>query len=179
MNPVDCNAHWYLIQTKPRQDARAEQNLVRQQYTCFVPLVPPAPSASGLRRRVVAQEYLFPGYLFIRLSSVENWYPIRSTRGVNRVVAFGGQPCRVSDALIEHIRQRVEQPLGATTSGTFAQGDTVMIRAGGTELQAIFLSEDGDERAVILLNLLQREQRISLPRSSLQAATVTLGALAY
>ncbi|WP_332455243.1 transcription termination/antitermination NusG family protein, partial [Pseudomonas fragi] len=35
-------------------------------------------------------ESLFPGYLFIHMPPGANWAPLRSTRGVARVVAFGG-----------------------------------------------------------------------------------------
>lgn len=171
MNDFDSNANWYLIQTKPRQEARAEEHLLRQQYDCFRPLQPRA-SAAAVRSRRVVEEDLFPGYLFIRLDCNDSWYPIRSTRGVSRIVAFGGMPCPVPDSLIEHIRQRMQAPIAsAPVAHPFAQGETVLVRTGESELQAIFLCEDGEERAVILLNLLQREQRISLPRSSLQRIT--------
>lgn len=171
MNDFDSNANWYLIQTKPRQEARAEEHLLRQQYECFRPLQARTPAATRASRRVV-EEDLFPGYLFIRLDCNDSWYPIRSTRGVSRIVAFGGMPCPVPDSLIGHIRQRMTQPQTlAPAAHPFAQGETVRVRTGDSELQAIFLCEDGDERAVILLNLLQREQRISLPRSSLQRVT--------
>jgi len=142
MNDFDSNANWYLIQTKPRQEARAEEHLLRQQYECFRPLRA-APALTRSRR--VADEDLFPGYLFIRLDCNDNWYPIRSTRGVCRVVAFGGMPCPVPDSLIASIRQRTQASAANAVRFT--------------------------ERAVILLNLLQREQRISLPRSSLQRLT--------
>lgn len=41
----------------------------------------------GSRQAIV--ESLFPGYLFIALAENANWAPLRSTRGVNRLVAFG------------------------------------------------------------------------------------------
>lgn len=167
MSHFDSNANWYLIQTKPRQEARAQEHLLRQQYDCFRPLKPKV-AASAPRSRRALDEDLFPGYVFIRLDTQESWYPIRSTRGVCRIVAFGGQPCPVPDALIAQIRQRLEQTTVAPASSPFSEGEAVRVRAGNSELQAIFLCDDGDERAVILLTLLQREQRISLPRSSLQ-----------
>jgi len=50
----------------------------------------------------------------------------------------------------------------------FQQGEAVRITADGfNEVEAIFLACDGDERAVILLNLLHREQKVTLPVSSL------------
>ncbi|WP_040259761.1 transcription/translation regulatory transformer protein RfaH [Pseudomonas massiliensis] len=154
------NANWYLIQTKPRQEARAEEHLVRQGFTCYRPLQPLAQRANRL-----LEQPLFPGYLFIRMERDANWYPIRSTRGVCRIVAFGPQPCPVSEHLIAGIRQRAA--LDAAPQ-PFEQGEKVRVIAGGSELEAIFLCNDGDERAVILLTLLQRQQRVVLPRHSLQ-----------
>jgi transcriptional antiterminator RfaH len=164
MSYFNDSSNWYLIQTKPRQEARAEEHLARQQFECFRPLKTPS---ENLRRAV--DEELFPGYLFIRLEQGDSWYPIRSTRGVCRIVAFGGAPCPVPDSLIQQIRRRLAAPPMAPS---FNQGEAVMVRTGNSEIQAIFLSDDGQERAVILLNLLQREQRISLPKSSLSRMAV-------
>jgi len=51
-----------------------------------------------------------------------------------------------------------------------------LIKAGNfCDIQAIFLSHDGEQRAVILLSLLQREQKISLPLSSLSALQAQFG----
>ena len=162
MSHVASNANWYLIQTKPRQEARAEEHLARQHFECFRPVRTPV---QGLKGRRSSNEELFPGYLFLRMDEANNWYPIRSTRGVCRVVAFGGQPCPVPDTLIDQIRARMAPAVDAETA--FTRGETVMVRTGNNEVQAIFLCADGEERAVILLNLLQREQRVILPRSAL------------
>ena len=95
-------ARWYLIQTKPRQEARAEEHLLRQHFECYRPLKAPAPLRGSQGTK--SGEALFPGYLFIRLDCIhDNWYPIRSTRGVSRVVSFGGQPTPVRDELIEQL----------------------------------------------------------------------------
>jgi transcriptional antiterminator RfaH len=95
----------------------------------------------------------------------DNWYPIRSTRGVARIVTFGGMPIPVKDDLIEQIRARLLAP---SAQAAFQQGEAVRITAEGfNDVEAIFLAADGDERAVILLNLLHREQKVTLPVSSL------------
>ncbi|QKZ07101.1 MULTISPECIES: transcription/translation regulatory transformer protein RfaH [Pseudomonas] len=159
MSYLNDSSNWYLIQTKPRQEARAEEHLARQHFECFRPLKPALD-----KPRKAAEEELFPGYLFIRLDQGDSWYPIRSTRGVCRIVAFGGAPCPVPDSLIAQIRRRLATP---EPQPSFNQGEAVLVHTGGSDIQAIFLSDDGQERAVILLNLLQREQRISLPKSSL------------
>ena len=157
-----ATANWYLIQTKPRQEARAEENLLRQQFETFRPL---RQAESTRKNGKPVEEELFPGYLFIRMDLSNSWYPIRSTRGVSRVVAFGGMPCPVADALIDQIRLRLITP--GTVLQSFEHGEKVLVRTGNSDIQAIFLCDDGEERAVILLNLLQREQKVSLPKGSL------------
>ncbi|MND95058.1 transcriptional activator RfaH [compost metagenome] len=45
-------------------------------------------------------------------------------------------------------------------------GEPVRINEGPfAELQAIYLGMDGDERVIVLLNFLQRQQQLSLPVS--------------
>ncbi|HSA40732.1 MAG TPA: transcription termination/antitermination NusG family protein, partial [Mycobacterium sp.] len=46
------------------------------------------------------EESLFPGYLFIQLDAQSNWAPLRSTRGVSRLVVFSGYPLPVPAGLI-------------------------------------------------------------------------------
>lgn len=157
MATLSSNPRWYLIQTKPRQEARAEENLRRQSYDCYRPQKPRGASGSK------AEEPLFPGYLFIRLDrQLDNWYPIRSTRGVARVVSFGGEPTPVRDELIEQLRQRLAASV--TKKSQFQPGERVQLHGGSfNEFEAIFVSADGDERSVILLNLLQRERKVRVP----------------
>ena len=77
----------------------------------------------------------------------------------------GGMPIPVKDELIEQIRQRL---LSSPPRPEFQEGEHVRIKDGSfCDIEAIFLAADSEERAVILLNLLQREQKVSLPLSSL------------
>ncbi|AHF66947.1 MULTISPECIES: transcription/translation regulatory transformer protein RfaH [Pseudomonas] len=162
MSDSHSSARWYLIQTKPRQEGRAQEHLQRQHFECYRPL-----TVSDNKKRIAkTEEELFPGYLFIRMHQVhDNWYPIRSTRGVARIVTFGGHPVPVQDHLIEQIRQRLLVP---KPRAMYAQGESVRVTAGGfCDVEAIFLAAEGTERAVILLNLLQRQQKVVIPLSSL------------
>ena len=95
---------WYVIHAKPRQEARALENLERQGYEAWLPMLT---VQKILRGRVAdVTEPLFSRYLFIRLDTVQsNWSPIRSTLGVSRLVTFGNQPAVVPDALIDDLRR--------------------------------------------------------------------------
>lgn len=161
MSGKDSNgACWYLIQCKPKQDLRAEQNLRNQSFSCYRPVHQVEKIRSG--RRVRVEESLFPGYLFIRLDCMhDNWYAIRSTRGVARLVTFGQEPARIAPLIINTIKNHADsKPLKAS----LCCGDRVRITEGPfVELEALFMRTDGDERVVLLLNMLHREQQLTLP----------------
>lgn len=150
---------WYLVKCKAKQDERAEENLVRQGYTCFRPKRRYERMLRG--KLQIACESLFPGYLFIQLSFLDSWGPLRSTRGVLRIVSFGGQPLAVRDAVIGQLRERDSVAAVATH---LTQGERVRLTEGPfADLEAIFLAMDGEERVVLLMNFLEREQRVSVP----------------
>lgn len=157
---------WYLLQCKPRQDGRALEHLRRQAFECFAPTFTAQRMRAGRLR--LLEQALFPGYVFIRMEEGDNWMPLRSTRGVNRVVSFCGQPCRVQLGIIEQLKARCA---GGESVAVFNPGDAVQVRiGGGADLDAIFLSMDGDERVMLLLNMLNREQQVQVSLTNVQPA---------
>lgn len=162
-SPSDSQAtRWYLIQCKPREDERALEHLQRQGFECYRPVRQTAKHyPSG--RKYLATEALFPGYLFIRLDRVhDDWHSVHSTRGVNRIVRFKDYLPAVADELIEGIRSRLA---GANGQKPYLQeGERVRIVDGAfAHLEGIFVAHDGDQRVVLLLDILQRDQRLSFP----------------
>ncbi|MBT5106134.1 MAG: transcriptional activator RfaH, partial [Porticoccaceae bacterium] len=80
---------WFLVQTKSKQESRAVDNLERQGVNSFCPMIGVEKLSRG--SRVVKQEALFPGYLFVNFNqkSVSST-TIRSTRGVSHFVTCAG-----------------------------------------------------------------------------------------
>src|SRR3984957_14717414 len=157
---------WYLVHCRPREDERALEHLERQGFECYRP----ARQVERLRaaRRYTAKEPLFQRYLFIRLDCVnDNWYPIRSTRGVHQIVRFNAAPLPVRDEIIEGIRTRLA--IRPVKEPYLQPGERVRITEGAfSRLEAIFLAHDGTERVVLLLNILQSDQRLSFPIESVR-----------
>ncbi len=158
-------ARWYLIQSRPRQADRAQENLSRQGYTTFQPRFQVPRIRRG--RRMQVETELFPNYLFIRLNRwSDNWYPVRSTRGVARMVTFGSDPLPVADALIEAIRERIAQ---RQVEPAFKPGDAVELIDGPfAGLNAVFAAERDEERVVLLIELLHRQLRVTAPVTSIR-----------
>ena len=151
--------NWYVIQCKAKESFRAAENLENQGFEVFHPFIQVEKVRQGKLKLI--DEPLFPYYLFIYLSEVaDNWRPIRSTRGVLKLVSFGHQPVRVADELVEMLRERIApQP-----EDYLKAGDRVLIEEGPFKgLNAIFQAKKGEERVVLLLELLQKQQRLEVP----------------
>jgi transcriptional antiterminator RfaH len=159
-------ARWYVVHCKPRQDGRALENLVRQGFSCFLPTVSVEKVRGGCKLEV--QESLFPGYLFIQLDEVnDNWQPIRSTRGVSEIVHVNEYPVPVHEEVIGRIRDRLAS--NPPRVPNLLPGERVVITEGCfSELEAIFVANDGEKRIVLLMNILQREQTLSFPVASVR-----------
>ena len=56
-------AQWYVIQSKPRQEAKACQELEKQGYQVFLPTIQVEKVQGG--QRLEKEEPFFPRYLFI------------------------------------------------------------------------------------------------------------------
>ena len=93
-----------------------------------------------------------------------NWAPLRSTRGVARIVAFGGRPLAVSHDLIVQLQDRAN----THTIAAYNPGDKVTILDQSfAGIESIFMTMDGEERVILLINLMNRQQQISLPVTSI------------
>lgn len=155
---------WFAIQHKPAQGPRAHQNLMNLGVHCYRPEVEVDKIVGG--KRIRRLEALFPGYLFVRLELTDPvWAKLRSTRGVLRVVEFGGAPARIADEVIEQVALGLER---VAEYGGILQGQPVEIHDGPFQgLQAIFQQYDGDTRAIVLIEFLQQQQRLKIPLSVL------------
>lgn len=156
--------NWYVIQCKARESFRAAENLENQGYTVYHPSLEVEKKRQGKLVRVL--EPLFPYYLFIHLNDVtDNWRPLRSTRGVLKLVSFGQQPLQVSDELVAALKER----LAPQPQDYLKPGDAVLIEEGPFQgLNAIFQKKKGEERVILLLELLHKQQRLEVPVSAIR-----------
>lgn len=151
---------WYAVQHKPSEGDRALANLEYQGAECFYPKIAVEKIRKGKRASVT--EPLFKGYLFINLSTQDPlWSKVQSTRGVSRLVAFSGKPAAIADAIIEHVRHGVDN---CNRQGGISKGQLLKLQEGPFRgLEAVFQRYDGDERAIVLINFMHKQQRIKVP----------------
>ena len=144
----------------------ASENLERQGYEVYLPMVEQRKRVKGERR--TSSEPLFPRYLFIHLDShSDNWRPIRSTVGVANLVRFGSIPTPVPDELLDGIRERENEngivPL-TSVRAVIGKGARIRITDGAmTGVEGIFLAQTSQDRVTVLLELMGKSSKVSLP----------------
>ena len=161
--------NWYAVQTKPRQELTAEQNLQRQGFVTYLPRI-------RLRRRRRnklrdAVEPLFPRYLFIQVDpDQDSLAPVRSTLGVAKLVRFGQLLRPVPDKVIDYIRQCEDPETQQRHAETWTHqpGDTLEVLEGPfANLTGIYQMPLGEERALLLIDLMGRSNSVAVERDAL------------
>lgn len=160
---------WYIVLTKPRQEARAQENLENQLQgqagEVYLPMLKIERVTQG--KRTLKTEPLFPGYLFLRLEKNSPVFSkVRSTFGVNKLLCFGATPVTIDERLIEDLRQRSAT---GESAPQFKTGQKVELTEGPfRHYQALFKEYKGSERAIILLTLLGQQNELIVELNELQ-----------
>lgn len=166
-------AKWYAIHTKPRQEEVARENLQRQDFEIFLPMIKAKKRQRG--KWIDKIEPLFPRYLFIRLAIFEDSFaPIRSTRGVQQIVRFGDYPAQVPTDFVQALIANQDTLLGIQKPKVpvFKPGDKVTVIDGPLQgLTGIIENDNGEERVIMMLNLLGRDNVLSIETDNLMPAT--------
>ena len=159
---------WFLLQFKPNASKLAERNLTRQNCETFLPV-------QEITSRKSAQFYnnltpLFPGYMFISLDLTKvSWHKINNTRGVSRIVSFGGCPKPVPDSLVSGLMQRCDKSNKFLSGEKYYPGDNVEIITGPfTNFIASVEEIDADKRVWLLMELMGQINKISVTPEQLK-----------
>ncbi len=162
---------WFAVQSKPRQESTAKEQLQRQGFTAYLPMM-----TVRKRRRAgwtTSAEPLFPRYLFINADiSEQSLAPVRSTLGVSGLVRFGNVLRPLPDAVVHYLQQAeaAQGSLSGEESWPFRAGDKVAVLEGAfAGLTAVFEGAQPEARAMILIELLGRQNTVEVPINALNA----------
>jgi transcription antitermination factor NusG len=159
-------AFWSCVQLEPNRERLALHCLSAVNgFKIYSPRIK-APRS----RRQDDTRPLFPGYAFVLI--VLQWHAAHWSPGVVRIVLDGAVPAKVPDRIIAELRERerdgvVELP---SLPGLRA-GDRV--RVLGRPFQGhlgLYAGMKPHERVEVLLAVLGSQQRVILPRSSIELA---------
>lgn len=163
---------WYVVRTKTGAEDRAVWHLANQGFETYLPRY--RKQVRHARKTESVLRPLFPGYVFVHLNlGQQRWRAINGTFGVISLVQFGDAPKPIPTAVVDAIRTR-EDAVGCVNVAPqgLKKGDRVRVREGALSEYTALLEEISDEkRVVLLLDLMGRAVRISVPVESLAKAS--------
>ncbi len=171
INNKNQTRSWYLVVTKPQSEFKAQENLLRQGYETYLPLVQTSRRRNG--KNIKRTEAFFPRYLFISLDKeTDNWAPIRSTIGVAGMVRFGGMPAVVPEAMIDNLKKSENEfGLQLFEKKKLKLGDKVEIIDGPFEgYKAIYQKIKSADRVSVLLDIVGKNTQVILNTHEIEIA---------
>ncbi len=161
---------WVAVCTQPNREMLAIDNLRRQGYETYCPML--SRPRRHARKTEIVKRPLFPGYVFVSLDRlVQGARSIHSTLGVRHMVQFGDAPAQMPEKFIHELKARevngvIPPPL---LEDVLPQGSTVLIKDGiFKDLMATVLSCPAQDRVVVLLDMLKRSVKAGMPAEYLE-----------
>lgn len=161
---LNDHAEWYAIRTKPNEEDRADINLRAWQVQTFAPKVKER-RTSGYGGQYVSRP-LFSSYIFARFDANRQLHKINYTRGVQKVVSFGGSPISIDDKVISLIGAQIDEDGYLRRDEELKLGDRVRINSGPFQsLIGIFERRTKDkDRVKILLDAMKYQSHLLIDR---------------
>lgn len=161
---------WAAVNTHPHQERIALDNLKRQGFETYCPMV--HRRVRHARRTQDVLRPLFPGYLFAAVEPmVQPWRPMLSTVGVRTVVRFGDELSLLDDSFIRGLKAQEVNGVVRPPTADFKVGDKVSVAAGALEgLAATVVALSEKDRVTVLLNILSRPVNVQLGADLLRKA---------
>ena len=161
--------YWYVAQLKPNGFKKAQLNLARQGFECFMPMR--KVTIRHARKLNTGLRPVFPGYIFIKFGLGNgDWRKINSTLGVNRLISFKeGRPAKIPDALIEGFMARCDDQNMLKPISDWKSGEKARLVSGPF---ADFIGQveelvSGD-RVRLLFKFMEQYKSLEVPSAALE-----------
>ena len=151
--------NWYLLQTKPNAHVTACENLKRQSFEVFLPLI--SKTTKKKDKFLDTKAPLFPGYIFMGTSiDPIPWNSINGTRGISKAVTLDGIYRPISSYIIKGLQNRCDEYGVLRRLNEIIAADRVKIERGPfAEFICTVDQIKNDQRAWVLIDILQQQAR--------------------
>jgi len=150
----DPTGRWYAVQTQPRREAFATQQLAKQGFAAYFPRqLKNVRHARRVETRLVGY---FPGYIFVRLDlSRDAWRSVNGTFGVRSLVMFGDRPAATPAGFVEMLQDATDEAGFLRLAPGLQHGDKVMLLSGPfADIIGTMDRLEGGARVRILMDLI-------------------------
>lgn len=158
---------WYCVLTQPRREAWAFENLARQGFRGWLPLL--SRTVRHARRVQTVKSALFPRYGFVALDLArDRWRAVNGTFGVVGLLMEEDRPRPVPPGVVEHLQALTGEDGTVRYGLEVAPGQRVRVLAGPfADRLATVTRLDEKGRVALLLEILGAERLVVMAREEL------------
>jgi len=159
---------WFALYTKPRNEFKAEQQLIAAGITNYLPTVTLLKQWSDRKKKVT--EPLLRGYIFIYVNEEERLVSLEQ-QSIVRCVFDVGRPARIPDWQIDSLRTMLETKVDIIVHKGIVPGAKVIIKDGPFEgIIGTVVEGEAGKSISVAIDFLNRSVIARLPdESSLEA----------
>ena len=160
---------WIVVSTHPHKEALAIENLQRQDFRAYCPLV--RKRIRHARREQDVLRPLFPSYVFAQIdTAMHRWQSLSSTFGVRSLIRCGERLSFLPDDFIRSLKAREIEGAIIRPESPYTVGQEVRVSGGAFDgLVATIIEMNEKDRLVVLMNLLNRPVKVKLETSNVIA----------
>ncbi len=167
------STRWYVVFTKPRLEALAQEHLMNQGMDAWYPRARVVKRRATGREEVV--ESMFPRYIFVELTQGQHHFAkIRSTRGCIDLVRFGFEYKPVPVGFVEALRSQCDEeglvPLESKTVKLQAGSKVMLLDGAMAGLVGELRSYKAADRVIVLMNLMGSVAQVEVPVDNIELA---------
>ncbi len=141
---------WYALYTRPRHEKKVHEALQEKGIQSFLPLIKTLRQWKDRRKWVEVP--LFNSYVFVNIAYQDRFNALQ-TKGVVRLVSFGGVPAEIPDWQIQQLQRIIEHPETLQPETYLKEGDYVEVTEGPFRGIKGYLREiRGETRVAILID---------------------------
>ena len=163
---------WYVVHTQANREHTATSHLKRQGFEVYLPIY--QKTLNHARSVKLVTRPLFQRYLFVRVNAkMQRWRSINGTIGVSYLITNGEKPVPTPRGIVEAIQGREDnQGLVMMSPPVYAIGQRLEVVEGPMATSTVFFQKfsDNNKRVLVLLEMLGRKVRTSLPATTVAAA---------
>jgi len=160
---------WYVVRSLPRQEARAEFQLLRQGFPTFLPRM--TKTVRHARKLGTVHSAIFPTYMFVVLNlGRDRWRTVNGTFGVASLIMAGEVPEPVPFGVVEQLLSYADDDGFVRFDRDLGEGQSVRVISGPLASVIGCLERlNANGRVRVLLDILGGKVPTLLHRSALEA----------
>ena len=161
-------ARWYCVQTLPKKELVAAENLALQSYRYLLPTF--VKTIRHARKTTKVKRALFPGYLFVSIDMrTQPWWPIKGTIGVRNMIMDNDRPKMVPIGVVEELIAATNEDGHIDYRHKIEVGQNVRLMSGPFfNLVGRLERLDEKGRVAVLLSILGGERLVVADKAALQ-----------